>query len=253
LAFGLDFHPTERLLAAGLITGQIRVYSCADDGASAERRLGAKPHADACRSVKFSPDGGALFSAGSDRSVQRRDLETNRPVWKLRAAHASAVNVCTPLGPHGVGTGDDEGAVRVWDVRQRGAVMRFDEHSDVVHDLHFELPRLQLASCSSDGHLSVYDLRKGRLEARSDELEEELLCLAPLKGGKKLLAGSDSGVLGVFSWGDFGDFSDRLTPARKPPGGRLTTPGGGVPDASWARAVGGARLGRGHRGAGAAE
>ena len=120
LAFGLDFHPTERLLAAGLITGQIRVYSCADDGASAERRLGAKPHADACRSVKFSPDGGALFSAGSDRSVQRRDLETNRPVWKLRAAHASAVNVCTPLGPHGVGTGDDEGAVRVWDVRQRG-------------------------------------------------------------------------------------------------------------------------------------
>ncbi|EOD04182.1 hypothetical protein EMIHUDRAFT_250655 [Emiliania huxleyi CCMP1516] len=48
------------------------------------------------------------------------------------AQAASAVNVCTPLGPHGVGTGDDEGAVRVWDVRQRGAVMRFDEHSDVA-------------------------------------------------------------------------------------------------------------------------
>lgn len=213
VAFGLDFHPFERLLAAGLITGQLRVYSFGENGVQPERQLAVRPHTEACRSVRFDPQGLHLISCGSDCSVQRRDLAANKPVWKTSRAHASAINVCEPLGPHGVGTGDDDGVVHVWDVRQKCSVMSFSEHADVIQDLHFCLAKLQLACCSSDGHLSVYDLRKGRLEARSDELEEELLSMAPLKQGKKLVVGCASGVVGIFSWGDFGDFSDRLTPA----------------------------------------
>lgn len=212
VAFGLDFHPSERLLAAGLITGQLRVYSFGDNGAQPERQLAARPHSEACRSVRFDPQGRHIISCGSDCSVQRRDVAANKPVWKTSRAHASAINVCEPLGPNGVGTGDDDGVVHVWDVRQKGSVMSFSEHADVIQDLHFSLAKLQLACCSSDGHLSVYDLRKGRLEARSDELEEELLSMASLKGGKKLVVGCASGVVGIFSWGHFGDFSDRLTP-----------------------------------------
>eukprot|EP00967_Tisochrysis_lutea_P134604 scaffold237897_cov30-Tisochrysis_lutea.AAC.1 len=212
VAFGLDFHPSERLLAAGLISGQLRIFRVGEGGCSGKRELAARPHTEACRSVRFDPAGTHLLSCSSDCSVQRRDIESNQPVWRMRRAHDSSINVCVPLGPHGVGTGDDDGIVHVWDVRQKGRIMRFVEHADLVNDLHFSLDKLQLACCSSDGHLSVYDLRKGRLEARSDELEEELLCLATMKGGKKLLAGTDSGVIGVFTWGDFGDFSDRMTP-----------------------------------------
>lgn len=46
-----------------------------------------------------------------------------------------------------------------------------------------------LVAASGDGCLSVFDLRAGRLLARSDPQDDELLSLALLKGGRKLLCG----------------------------------------------------------------
>lgn len=46
-----------------------------------------------------------------------------------------------------------------------------------------------LAVASGDGCLSVFDLRAGRLLARSDQQDDELLSLALLKGGRKLVCG----------------------------------------------------------------
>ena len=40
--------------------------------------------------------------------------------------------------------------------------------------------------------------------------EDELLSLAVLKGGKKVVAGTQSGVLLVYSWGEWANCSDRF-------------------------------------------
>ena len=42
-----------------------------------------------------------------------------------------------------------------------------------------------------------------------DDADDELLSVVAVKGGKKLVAGSQSGVLLLYSWGYFNDCSDR--------------------------------------------
>lgn len=63
---------------------------------------------------------------------------------------------------------------------------------------------------SGDGRLSVYDLRKNVLAGKSDELDDELLSVSVIKNGKKVVCGSQDGVLVIFSWGTWGDMSDRF-------------------------------------------
>lgn len=54
------------------------------------------------------------------------------------------------------------------------------------------------------------DLRKGKLIARSDNEEEDLLSVVIMKNGRKVVCGSGEGTLNIFSWGDWGDMSDRF-------------------------------------------
>ena len=52
---------------------------------------------------------------------------------------------------------------------------------------------------------------RGQVRARSEEdADDELSCVVMLKSGKKVVCGSQLGVLTIFSWGQFADCSDRL-------------------------------------------
>mmetsp|Transcript_22496 Transcript_22496/g.47636 ORF Transcript_22496/g.47636 Transcript_22496/m.47636 type:complete len:403 (+) Transcript_22496:14-1222(+) len=207
--FSVHFHPTKQLFAVGLINGQIKVYDFAGDAPC--KASSARPHADACRAVRFSPAGTGLFSAGSDCSLQLRDLESNKPAWRKKGAHETPINAIVELEEIGVGSGDDSGVVKLWDLRTRKLALQFQENTDFIADmLYTQHKGNTLAVASGDGCLSVFDLRAGRLFARSDPLDDELLSLALLKGGRKLICGCQSGTVGIFSWGDFGDVSDRL-------------------------------------------
>ena len=49
-----------------------------------------------------------------------------------------------------------------------------------------------------------------QLRARSeDDADDELEAVVVLKHGKKVVCGTQSGVLNIFSWGQFADCSDR--------------------------------------------
>lgn len=67
-----------------------------------------------------------------------------------------------------------------------------------------------LLATSGDGRLTAYDLRKNALAGKSDELDDELLSVAVIKNGRKIVCGSQDGVLVIFSWGTWGDMSDRF-------------------------------------------
>lgn len=43
-----------------------------------------------------------------------------------------------------------------------------------------------------------------------DDADDELLSVAVMKGDKKLLAGTQSGVINLYSWGHIDDCSDRF-------------------------------------------
>ena len=89
-------------------------------------------------------------------------------------------------------------------------VQRYEEHDDYVTGLVSVPHKKMILSSSGDGYLSVYDYRKSELIARSDNFEDELTGLALAKGGRKIIASSVLSCLHIFSWGIWGDETDRF-------------------------------------------
>ena len=65
--------------------------------------------------------------------------------------------------------------------------MKFQEHTETISDMKFVPEHNMLLSCANDGHLGVFDLKKGSLYAMSDSFEEDLTALTVCKCGKKVL------------------------------------------------------------------
>lgn len=63
---------------------------------------------------------------------------------------------------------------------------------------------------SGDGYLSTWDIRKKNVVAMSDHMEDELLSVTLVKNGQKALVGSQEGILSLWTWGDWGDYKDRI-------------------------------------------
>lgn len=207
--FGLDFHPRDEVVAVGMITGAVHVFSHSS-GTRLRRTLRVKAHKGSCRASRFSPSGGELYTCGTDAALSVLDAATGAVSWRRGKAHASPINALIPMRERGVVTGDDDGCVKVWDVRSSKPVMEFHEQEDYISDMWYAQEQHDaLLVTSGDGTFAWFDLRKQALGALSDSLEDELLSVALLKGGRKVVCGSQAGVLNVFSYGKFGDVSDR--------------------------------------------
>ena len=155
----------------------------------------------------------------------------------------------SPAGPLLV-TGDDEGVVRFWDVSlcgnsgknkhaktkshdlPEGCIASFHQQKDYITGFATDESGNTLLVSSADGTLVVIDLRKDHVHVQkkgkqpplqptvksgpfsllrqSDDQEDELLSLVVLKGGKKVICGTQNGVLNFWSWGTWGDISDRF-------------------------------------------
>lgn len=151
------------------------------------------------------------------------------------------MNQLHELSPNVFSSGDDMGCVKIWDTRQHRCLAEFKEHTvrrlvsilatrllpwlseqwadlsiaspcqqDFISDFATNPARDHLLATSGDGRLSVYDLRKNVLAGKSDELDDELLSVSVIKNGRKVVCGSQDGVLVIFSWGTWGDMSDRF-------------------------------------------
>ena len=148
---GLSFHPDRDVVAVALIDGTVEVHTYAPGGTACALKL--THHTDSCRAVEFSAAGDALYSVSADKTLCAMDAN-GQLVWRQENAHDAGINVLSLLGngiggvaagggtcgtcdsgaqgggaaaavPAIVATGDDDGVVRVWDVRQRRAVMEF--------------------------------------------------------------------------------------------------------------------------------
>lgn len=178
--FSIDFHPTGKLIGVGLLSGQVKLFGISRD--EPIKLASARPHTASCRALRFSAGGAGVFSAGSDMSLQLRDISTNKPVWQKHGAHDEAINVITTVADIGIASGDDSGVVKLWDLRKQSLALHFHENSDFIADLLYTAHSGNtLVAGSGDGCLSVFDLRVGRLLARSDHLDDELLSLALVK------------------------------------------------------------------------
>jgi WD40 repeat protein len=89
-------------------------------------------------------------------------------------------------------------------------VLSWHMHTDYVSGLCYNAGHNTLLSVAGDTTLCAYDIRAPTNAQRSDEQEAELHCVLDIKDGRKVVCGTDDGILLVFSWGRWGDCTDRF-------------------------------------------
>ncbi|KAJ2336356.1 WD domain repeat-containing protein 55 [Coemansia sp. RSA 2681] len=202
------FSPTADLVASSLITGHIFIHRYSLAGNQRQHRL--KPHRKSCRSLCFSGDGLSLYTASKDKSWQSLDIVTGTELTRIEEAHDKAINVVKYVNEQIIATGDESGGVKLWDIRQNKPAFTFKEHVDYISDMVFHSEKRHLLAASGDGYLSVYDVRKSKPFHVSENQDDELLSVAIMRGGKKVVVGETDGVLGIFTYGQFDDVTDRF-------------------------------------------
>jgi len=197
---------------------------------SGERKL------PSCRSIVFSHDGQHLYTGGSGGDICALDADIacslgaseTALLWRVPprsdAIHClKQLPTTAPCGPL-LCAGYENGSVRLWDTRLCGSntsgkacVLSWDEHEDYISGFEHDAEGTTLLASSADCSISVMDLRKAvnpqtKSEAfrKSDDQEDEMLSIVLLKNGRKVMCGSQQGVLAVWSWGTWGDVSDRF-------------------------------------------
>ena len=213
MAFCFNFHEVQPLLAVGATSGAVTMWGL-EPGEEPDALHRLTYHTDACRAICF-PDEEHFISVSADQSVALVDVNSTKVAWRMQEAHGAAINCVQSVGeashPTGlIASGDDDGALKLWDVRQRSCVLEFHDHQDFVSSIVVNEVMRMLVSSSGDGTLAAYNLRRGKLELRSDQLEDELLSCALVKNGKLVLCGSQGGVLHTYKWGEWADCSDRI-------------------------------------------
>ena len=66
-------------------------------------------------------------------------------------------------------SGDDDGVIKTWDMRQKKATTQFSAHTDYITDLSLHPGEACLLAVSGDGTLSVNDLRKNKVLCRAHD------------------------------------------------------------------------------------
>lgn len=226
----------ERLLAAGMTTGEVRIWQAGDmtplyacqahteeirsvafspDGgllASASEdhtirlwdtrngrcRTVLHAHSDMLRSVVFSPDGQFLASAGEDESVRVWEVATDRLLHTL-AGHVGRVRT---LAFHGqsalLASGGDDGMIRLWDGANGEARTTIEGQGGFVHTLAFHPGTEILASGSEDCAIRFWDARSGALLKVLEHHRARVRTLAFSADGRYLASGDDDGALSLW-------------------------------------------------------
>ncbi|KAI9309046.1 WD40-repeat-containing domain protein [Cunninghamella echinulata] len=180
--FDFDLHPSENIVVSGLISGKLYCHRYGLE--SHEVLWKSKPFKKSCRGIDFNHDGSHFFAISKDRSIQYIDTLTGNVISCKENTHDNPLNALLFMNERMMATGDDLGVIKVF----------------------YSLKSYK----KGDGYLSTWDIRKPDVAAMSDHMEDELLSLALVKNNRKAVVGSQEGILSLWSWGDWGDYTDRI-------------------------------------------
>ncbi|KAL0084011.1 WD40-repeat-containing domain protein, partial [Phycomyces blakesleeanus] len=179
--FHFATHPSEPIIVSGLINGKIK---CHRYGEKSHQELWTeKAFKKSCRGVAFNPDGSQLYSVSKDKMILLMDTSTGQTIKSREMTHENPLNSLLNLNENMFATGDDQGVIKK------------------------KSPLIQI---TGDGYLSTWDIRKPNVAAMSDQMGDELLSVKLVKNGRKAVVGSQEGILSLWSWGDWGDYKDRI-------------------------------------------
>lgn len=154
----LSFHPDEDLLAAATISGDALIYKYTVEENVLVNTL--ELHVKAIRDIEFNHDGTVLFSASKDRSILLTDLETGKFKRSYEQAHEQPVCKMNVFDENLFATGDDDGTVKVWDIRDNASTPIFSlkEVDDYITSILTNDAKKILLTTSGDGYLTAINI-----------------------------------------------------------------------------------------------
>uniref|UniRef100_A0A182MU11 WD repeat-containing protein 55 homolog n=1 Tax=Anopheles culicifacies TaxID=139723 RepID=A0A182MU11_9DIPT len=206
----LSFHPSEDMLAVGTSVGDVLMYKYSNE----QNVLAAthELHTKAVRCVEYTCDGTSLISTGRERSIVVADTETGKFKRFWEGAHDEPVYSMAVIGEHLFATGDDNGMVKLWDLRQKDAVFSLRPVEDFISSiLSNNSQQKYLLMTSGDGLLTTINIAQRKMYVQSEPYEEELNCMGTFKRESKLIVGTSKGNYYTFNWGQFAYHCDAFT------------------------------------------
>jgi WD repeat-containing protein 55 len=172
----LSFHPDQDILAVGTVMGDLLVYKYSNE----ENKLlyTHEAHTKAIRDIEFSTDGREVISGGRDKSIMITDFETGKLKRFWDKSHDHAIYTLTVIDENLVASGDDEGTVKLWDVRVKGndPVFNLQEVEDYISCIITNNQKRMLVCTSGDGYLTSFNIGQRKMFVQSEQYEEELTC-----------------------------------------------------------------------------
>ncbi|CAO3594469.1 unnamed protein product [Absidia cylindrospora] len=205
--FDFCFHPTQQIVVSGLITGYIY---CHQYGTEANTLLwSTQISKKSSRGVEFNQDGSLLMTISRDKSIRTLDTDTGRLLMKIPKAHKYPINKIHALDLNRIATGDDEGIIKIWDLRTPTMAQQYISHDDFIADMAFAEGKSTLLAAGGDGVLSIHDTRKLDKKMATCTLDDELLALTTIKDCDQVVAGSQSGALYFWQWNEWETIKDK--------------------------------------------
>jgi len=170
-ACSLAVSPDGRLLAAGTVNREIKLWSLAD-GTELSSLAG---HAGGVEAVAFSPDGRIVASGSADKTIKLWDVTSGRELGTL-AGHSSWIG-CVAFSPDGqtlASSGGDK-TIRLWDVARGRERQRLLGHTEPVWAVAFAAKDAVLASSDGAAVIKLWNGSDGRerrtLRGHADSVE----------------------------------------------------------------------------------
>ncbi|RZF48543.1 hypothetical protein LSTR_LSTR011158 [Laodelphax striatellus] len=198
----ISFHPKTNALAAACISGDLFIYKYDVAGNQTQRKT--EVHTGACRAVEYSHDGQKIFTVSKDKSIVATDSETGQFVHVFDKAHSAALFSISIISEHLFATGDEDGAVKLWDIRHEQPILSVHKVKDYISSIVTNASRRYLACTTGEGTVVSINIVAKKFHVESEPYESELTCAGLYKDDGKLVCGTATGQLLVYNWAEFG-------------------------------------------------
>ena len=87
----------------------------------------------------------------------------------------------------------------------------FKQHLDYISDFAYNEKHDCVVIASSDGSLSVINMKERNMLYQTSTCNDELLSCCIVKGGDYICAGTQEGIVNIYQWNEEEEICDRIT------------------------------------------